>query len=140
MVAAMAIGIGRAAYERARDFVKENYMLGRPIPRYRVLTDRLARIEQRLAAARLMTWRAAWMADANLPNAREASMCKAYAAEAALEATEGAISICGAAGLLNDNFLEMWYRNIKVYDIFEGTGQIQRVIISKRIIDTLREF
>lgn len=140
MVAAMALGIARAAFERCRDFVKDNYMLGRPIARYRVLTDRLARMSQRIDAARLLTWRAAWMADANLPNAREASMCKAYAAEVALEVCESAIQICGAAGLVNDNYLEMWYRNIKVFDIFEGTGQIQRVIISKRIIDNLKEF
>ena len=140
MVAAMALGIARASYERCRDFIKENYTLGRPIARYRVITDRLAKMSQRLEAARLITWRAAWMADAGIPNTKEASMCKAYAAEAALEITEGAIQLCGTAGLMNDQYLEMWYRNIKVFDIFEGTGQIQRVIISKRIIEGLKEF
>lgn len=133
MVAALALGIGRAAYERCRDFIRENYLLGRPIARYRAITDRLARMAQRLDAARLLTWHAAYLADANQPNAKEASMCKAYAAEAALDATEGAIQLCGAAGLVSDAFLELWYRNIKVFDIFEGTGQIQRIIISKRL-------
>jgi acyl-CoA dehydrogenase len=140
MVAAMAVGIARASYERCRDFIKDNYMLGRPIARYRIITDRLAKMAQRLDAARFVTWRAAWMADAGIPNAKEASICKAYAAEVALEVTEGAIQLCGAAGLMNDEYLEMWYRNIKVFDIFEGTGQIQRVIISKRIIENLRDF
>ncbi len=140
MVAAMAVGIARASYERCRDFIKDNYMLGRPIARYRVITDRLAKMAQRLDAARLTTWRAAWMADAGIPNAKEASICKAYAAEVALEITEGAIQLCGSAGLMNDQYLEMWYRNIKVFDIFEGTGQIQRVIISKRIIEGIKEF
>ena len=74
LVAAMAIGIGRAAYEYARDFVKENYVLSRPIPRYAAIAERLARVGRGLEAARMLTWRAAWMADEGEPNAKEASM------------------------------------------------------------------
>ena len=134
MVAAMAVGIARAALERARDFVKENYLLNRPIARYRQIADLLAENWRLLEAARLMTWRAAWMADDGIPNAAEASMCKAYAAQVGQKCVTDAMQICGAAGLLNDAFLEKWFRDMKVYDIFEGTGQIQRIVISKRIL------
>ena len=134
MVAAMAIGVGRAAMERTRDFVKQNYMLGRPIARYQQIADTLATGFRRLEAARLMTWHAAWMADEGIPNAAEASMSKAYAAQVAMQCCTDAIRICGAAGLEHDAFLEMWFRDIKVFDIFEGTGEIQRVVISKRIL------
>jgi len=134
MVAAMAVGIARAALERARDFVKENYVLARPLARYRQIADLLATDFRLLEAARLMTWRAAWMADDGIPNAAEASMSKAYAAQVGQKCVTDAMQICGAAGLASDAFLEKWFRDMKVFDIFEGTGQIQRIVISKRIL------
>ncbi len=142
IVAAMAIGIGRAAYERACEFVKANYVMSRPIPRYAALAERLARIGRQLAAARMMAWRAAWLADEELPNAKEASMCKAMAGQAAIRACIEAIEICGLEGTISspDMYLEKWFRDIKVYDIFEGTGQIQRIVISKRLMPGLKAF
>lgn len=142
LVAAMAIGIGRAAYEYARDFVKDNYVLGRPIPRYAAIAERLARIGRQLAAARANTLRAAWLADNEIANAKEASMAKAAAGQAAISACVQAIEICGAHGTIAEDhrLLEKWFRDIKVYDIFEGTGQIQRIVISKRLIPDLRSF
>jgi acyl-CoA dehydrogenase len=142
MVAAMAIGIGRAAYEYARDFVKENYVLSRPVPRYAALAERLARIGRQLEAARVVTWKAAWLADQGQPNAKEASSCKAMAGGAAIRACIDAIEICGAEGTLagDHQLLEKWFRDIKVYDIFEGTGQIQRIVVSKRLIPDLKAF
>lgn len=142
LVAAMACGIGRAAYEYARDFVKEHYLIGRPIPRYAAIAERLARAGRRLAAARALVWRATYMADMNLPNAKEASMAKAAAGPAAIQACIDAIEICGAHGSLSSEhaLLEKWFRDIKVFDIFEGTGNIQRVVISKRIIANLKSF
>jgi acyl-CoA dehydrogenase len=142
LVAAMAVGIGRAAYEYARDFVKENYMLGRPIPRYAAIAERLAKVSRSLDAARMLTWKAVWMADHHRPNAKEASMSKAYAGGAAIRACIEAIEICGAHGSLATDhaLLEKWFRDIKVYDIFEGTGQIQRIVISKRLMTDLRAF
>ncbi|MCC6556909.1 MAG: acyl-CoA dehydrogenase family protein [Polyangiaceae bacterium] len=142
LIAAMACGIGRAAYEYARDFVKENYMLSRPIPRYAAIAERLARAGRRLAAARALVWRATYMADMGIPNAKEASMSKAAAGQAAIGACIDAIEICGAHGTLSSEhaLLEKWFRDIKVYDIFEGTGNIQRVVISKRIISGLKAF
>jgi acyl-CoA dehydrogenase len=134
MVGALGIGIARAAWEHARDFVRDHYMLARPIPRYAQLAQLLAQDKRLLDAARLMCWRAAWMADENLPNAKEASMAKAYAAKAAMKVCANAVQIMGAHGLEQDQLVEKWYRDIKVFDIFEGTGQIQRIVISKRIL------
>jgi acyl-CoA dehydrogenase len=134
MVGVLGIGIARAAYEYARDFVKENYMLARPIARYAQLADTLAKDKRLLDAARLMCWRAAWMADEGVPNAKEASMAKAYAAKAAMRVCADAVQVMGAHGLEQHQFVEKWYRDIKVFDIFEGTGQIQRIVISKRIL------
>lgn len=134
MVAVLGLGIARAAYEYARDFVKENYMLARPIARYAQLAETLATDKRLLDASRLMCWRAAWMADEGLPNAKEASMAKAYAARAAMKVCSDAVQIMGAHGLEQHQFVEKWYRDIKVFDIFEGTGQIQRIVISKRIL------
>lgn len=142
LVGAMALGIGRAAYEYARDFVKDNYMLGRPIPRYAAIAERLAKVGRRLEAARSLVFRATYMADANIPNAKEASMAKAAAGQAAIFACIEAIEICGAHGSLSTEhaLLEKWFRDIKVYDIFEGTGNIQRVVISKRLMTGLKAF
>jgi len=135
MVGILAVGIARAAYEYTRDFVKENYVLGRAIPRYAKLADTLAEDKRLIDASRLMCWRAAWMADEGLPNAKEASMAKAYAAKSAMKVCTDAVQIMGAHGLEQHHFVEKWYRDIKVYDIFEGTGQIQRIVISKRILN-----
>lgn len=142
LVAAMAVGIGRAAYEYARDFVKDHYVLSRPIPRYSAIAERLAKVSRGLEAARAMVWRATWMADNGQPNAKEASMSKALAGQAAIRACIEAIEICGAEGSLakDHQLLEKWFRDIKVYDIFEGTGQIQRIVISKRLISDLKSF
>jgi acyl-CoA dehydrogenase len=142
LVGAMAVGIGRAAYEYARDFVKDNYLLSRPLPRYAALAERLARTGRRLEAARMLVWRATTMADLGQPNAKEASMAKAAAGQAAIAACIEAIEICGAHGSLATEhaLLEKWFRDIKVYDIFEGTGNIQRVVISKRLMPGLKGF
>jgi acyl-CoA dehydrogenase len=142
LVAAMALGIGRAAYEYAADFVKDNYVLSRPVPRYAAIAERLAKVGRSLEAARSLTWRAAWMADNGLSNAKEASMSKAMAGQAAIKACIEAVEICGAEGSIarEHQLLEKWFRDIKVYDIFEGTGQIQRIVISKRLLSGLKSF
>ena len=142
LVAAMAVGIGRAAYEYARDFVKANYLMSRPIPRYAAIAERLARMNRRLMAARMLVYRATYMADMTMPNAKEASMAKAAAGQAAIAACIDAIEVCGAHGSLATEhaLLEKWFRDIKVYDIFEGTGNIQRIVISKRILPGLKAF
>jgi acyl-CoA dehydrogenase len=142
LVAAMALGIGQTAFDIAKEHVRAHYVLARPIPRYSQMADRLARIGQRLTAARTATWRAAWMADNGVPNAKEASMAKALGGQAAIFACTEAIEICGADGTVakEDALLEKCFRDIKVFDIFEGTGQIQRVVIAKRMFADLKAF
>ncbi len=134
VVGALAVGIARAAWEATRDFVRENYVLARPIPRYAQLATLLADGARMIDAARLLCWRAGWMADEGIPNAKEASMAKAYAAKMAMKVCADAVQVLGAHGLERSAFVEKWYRDIKVFDIFEGTAQIQRIVISKRIL------
>ena len=75
------------------------------------------------------------MGDNSLPNTKEASMAKAYAGRVATDACAACVDVMGADGLDPDAFVEKWHRDIKVYDIFEGTGQIQRIVIAKRLIE-----
>ncbi|MGH2705622.1 MAG: acyl-CoA dehydrogenase family protein [Actinomycetota bacterium] len=136
-VAAMAVGIGRAAFEYVRDWSATE------IPphsrRRQVVAARLARMERELDAARLLCRNAAWMADSGIPNSKEASMSKAYAPQAALRACVGAIEIMGPEGYSKEHLVEKWYRDIKVYDIFEGTGQINRVVIARHLLGRLED-
>jgi len=140
MVGAMAVGIARAAYEKALEYSKDQFGTARPSSRLSFNQELLARSKRRIDAARLLCWRAAWMADASVANAKEASMAKAYAARAAVDTLSDLVQVMGAAGVLNDQWVEKWFRDIKVYDIFEGTGEIQRIVISKRLIKDLKSF
>jgi acyl-CoA dehydrogenase len=134
MVGIMAVGIARAAYDYLREFVKDNLVLSRPIPRYVQIAARLGEMAREIDAARLMCWRAAWMQDEGIPNAKEASMAKAYAAKIAMGVCRDAVQLLGAHGLEKHALVEKWYRDIKVFDIFEGTAQIQRIVIARRIL------
>ncbi|MDQ4143005.1 MAG: acyl-CoA dehydrogenase family protein [Actinomycetota bacterium] len=136
-VAAMALGIGRAAYEYARDWSAEELPMDAASPRRVLIEQKLGQMKRELGAARALVWQAAWMADNKIPNSKEASMSKAYAPQAALRACIGAIQIMGPEGYSKEHLVEKWFRDIKVYDIFEGTGQIQRVIISRKILGRL---
>jgi acyl-CoA dehydrogenase len=134
-VAAMAVGIGRAAYEYARDWVVAEVPAGNS--RRPAIESKLGNMKRELDAARLLCWKAAWMADYKIPNSKEASMAKAYAPQVAMRACIGAIQIMGPEGYSKEHLVEKWFRDIKVYDIFEGTGQIQRVVISRKILGRL---
>jgi acyl-CoA dehydrogenase len=134
-VAAMAVGIGRAAYEYARDWVVAEVPAGHA--RRPAIEAKLGNMKRELDAARLLCWKAAWMADYKIPNSKEASMAKAYAPQVALRACIGAVQIMGPEGYSKEHLVEKWFRDIKVYDIFEGTGQIQRVVISRKILGRL---
>jgi acyl-CoA dehydrogenase len=136
-VAAMALGIGRAAYEYVRDWVAAELPMTTSFPRKAAIEQKLAQMKRELGAARGLVWQAAWMADNEIPNSSQASMSKAYAPQAALRACIGAIQIMGPEGYSKEHLVEKWFRDIKVYDIFEGTGQIQRVVISRKVLGRL---
>lgn len=136
-VAAMALGIGRAAYEYSRDWVAAELPMSENFTRRESIQNKLGTMKRELDAARGLVWKSAWMADQKIPNSAEASMAKAYAPQAALRACVGAIQIMGPEGYSKEHLVEKWFRDIKVYDIFEGTGQIQRVVISRKILGRL---
>jgi acyl-CoA dehydrogenase len=135
LVAVMAVGIARAAWEIARDWVRENYALSQHTARFHHLAETLAWMEREIHMARLLCWKAAWMLDLGLPNAKESSMSKAYAGSMVQKVTSKAIEVLGPEGVLANRLVEKLYRDQKVYDIFEGTGQIQRLVISRRLFE-----
>ena len=134
MVAAQAIGIARAALEFARDYAVGREAFGQPIIENQGIAFPLADLATDIDAARLLTWRAAWMAAQRRPfeNA-EGSMSKLKASEAAVRACEQAIQTMGGWGYIKDFPVEKWYRDAKLYTIFEGTSEIQRLVIGRAL-------
>jgi len=133
-VGAQAVGIARAAYEYALDYAKTREQFGRPIVENQGIAFMLADMRTKLDASRLLVWRAAWMGKNGIPfTAGEGSMCKLFAGETAVEVTEKAIQILGGNGYTRDYPVERWHRDAKIYTIFEGTSEIQRLIISRAI-------
>jgi len=133
-VAAMAVGIARAAYEYALEYAKERSQFGRPIIHNQAIAFALADMKLEIDAARLLVWRASWMGRTGKPftNA-EGSMSKLKAGEVAVWATERAIQILGGNGYTREFPVERWHRDAKIYTIFEGTSEIQRLVISRAI-------
>ena len=133
-VAAMAVGIGRAAYEYALDYAKERKQFGRAIIENQAIAFKLADMRMQVDVARLLTWRAAWMSKAGKSfDAAEGSMSKLYAGEMVVKVTEEAIQILGGAGYVKDHPVERWHRDSKIFTIFEGTSEIQRLVIARAI-------
>lgn len=134
MVAILAVGIARAAYETTCQWVKEELPRGYPAHKRRAIEDELEEIGQEIEMARFLAWRAAWMADRRIPNSKEASMSKAYAGGLIMKATAAGVRIT-APGETSEYklFLNKWFRDAKVFDIFEGTAQIQRLVIARRL-------
>ena len=132
-VAAQAVGIARAAYEYALDYTKERVQFGRPIIRNQSIAFMLADMATEIDAARLLTWRAAWLGKQRRYQHAEGSMAKLKAGRVAVWSTERAMQILGGAGYVTDHPVERWHRDAKIYDIFEGTEQIQQLVISRAI-------
>ena len=133
-VGAQAVGIARAAYEYSLDYAKERKQFGRAIIENQGIAFKLADMKMRLDAARLLVWRAAWMAATRTPfTAGEGSMSKLFAGEAAVKITEEAIQILGGYGYVREYPVERWPRDAKIYTIFEGTSEIQRLIVARAI-------
>ena len=134
LVGAQALGIARAAYEYALDYAKERSAFGRPIIMNQAIAFKLADMKMMIDAARLLVWRATWMGRNGKPFvAGEGSMSKLYAGEVAVKVTEEAIQILGGAGYVKDHPVEQWHRDSKIYTIFEGTSEIQRLVIARTI-------
>ncbi|MGH9165485.1 MAG: acyl-CoA dehydrogenase family protein [Acidimicrobiales bacterium] len=133
-VGAQALGIARAAYEFALDYARQRRQFGRAIVENQAIAFKLADMKTGIDASRLLVWRAAWMARQRQPFAAgEGSMSKLFASETALRVTGEAIQILGGYGYLRDLPVERWHRDAKIYTLFEGTSEIQRLIISRAI-------
>ncbi len=133
-VGAQALGIARAAYEYALDYAKERRQFGRAIIENQGIAFKLADMKTRVDASRLLVWRAAWMAANRKPfTSGEGSMSKLYASETAVKVTEEAIQILGGYGYVREYPVERWHRDSKIYTIFEGTSEIQRLIVARAI-------
>ena len=133
-VGAQALGIARAAYEFALEYAKEREQFGRKIVENQAIAFALADMKLEIDATRLLVWRASWMGRNGRPfeNA-EGSMSKLKAGEVAVWATERAMQILGGNGYTREFPVERWHRDAKIYTIFEGTSEIQRLVVARAI-------
>jgi alkylation response protein AidB-like acyl-CoA dehydrogenase len=133
-VAAMAVGIGRAAVEYATEYARNRVQFGHPIGQNQAIAFMLADMQASVDAARLLTWRAAWMArNGKSFDHAEGSMCKLVAGETAVRVTDQAMQILGGNGYTREFPVERWHRDAKIFTIFEGTSEIQRMIIGRAL-------
>lgn len=137
-VAAQSVGMARAAYDAALAYAKERRTFGKPIIEHQAVGFRLADMATSLQAAELMVLHAARLRDAGQPCLKEASMAKLFASEMAEQVCSSAIQIHGGYGYSNDFAVERIYRDARVCTIYEGTSDIQRLVIGRRIADEPR--
>ncbi|MCZ4282973.1 acyl-CoA dehydrogenase [Kiloniella laminariae] len=133
-IASQSIGMARSAYQAARRYAKERKTFGKAIAEHQAVAFRLADMATRLQAAELMVLEAARLRDAGLPCLKEASMAKLFASEMAEQVCSDAIQVHGGYGYLRDYEVERIYRDVRVCQIYEGTSDIQRLIISRQIL------
>ena len=134
-VAIQAVGIARAALEFATDYAKERVAFGVPIAQHQSIQNHLADMATAVEASRLLVHKAAWLAASGQPFTKaEGSMSKLMAGETAVKVTETAVQILGGYGYIKDFPVEKWYRDSKIYTIFEGTSEIQRMVIARALL------
>lgn len=133
-VGAAALGIARASYEYALQYAQERKQFGKPIIKQQAIAFKLADMATEIEAARLLIWKAAWLVKNKLPFSRgEASMAKLFAGDVAVKTANEAIQILGGYGYTKEFPVEKWARDAKIYQIWEGTAEIQRLVISRLI-------
>ena len=132
-IAAQAVGIGRAAFEAARDYAGERKAFGQSIREFQGVSFMLADMATGLDASRLMTQRAAWLKDHGFRHTQEASMAKLFASEHTAKITHDAIQVFGGYGYSKDYPVERYFRDARVTEIYEGTSEIQRIVISRQL-------
>ena len=133
--AAAALGVARAAFEYARDYARDRTAFGVPIGRHQAVAFKLADMAIEIEAARALLWRAGWLATSGRQLAlAEGSMAKCLTADVAVRCCTEAIQILGGHGYVRDHPVEKWYRDAKLYQIWEGTNEIQRLVIARAIM------
>jgi alkylation response protein AidB-like acyl-CoA dehydrogenase len=136
-IAAQAVGIAQAAYDVAREYAKERHAFGRPISDFQAIQHKLADMATEIDAARLLTHRAAWLRQNDLPHTEAGAKAKLFASEMARRQTGEAIQILGGYGYTKEFPVERYYRDAKITEIYEGTSEIQRLVIARAILSHL---
>ena len=132
-IGALSVGIARGALEDSIEYAKQREQFGRPIGKFQAIQWMIADMATNIDAARLLVYRAAFLEDNNLPFSREASMAKLFASEMAMNSTRKAIQIFGGYGYTEEYPVERYFRDVKLMEIGEGTSEVQRIVISKRL-------
>jgi len=133
-IGAFAVGCARSAMEYSIDYAKKREVFGRPIDRYQAIQFKIAEMYKDIEAARLLTHKAAWEADQGMDNNLSSAIAKAFASDVAMNVTTEAIQIFGGYGYLRTYPVEKLFRDAKLYQIYEGTSEIQRIVISRFIM------
>jgi acyl-CoA dehydrogenase len=134
-VGSAAVGIARAALEAAVRYSKERVQFGKPIATQQAIQFMMADMATMISAARLLCWHAAWLHDHGQRNTRESAMAKCFAGDVAMRVTTDAVQILGGYGYMREYSVERYMRDAKLHQIFEGTNQIQRLVIARQLLE-----
>jgi alkylation response protein AidB-like acyl-CoA dehydrogenase len=137
-IAAQALGIAQAAYDVARAYAKERRTFGKPIAEHQAIQWKLADMATEIDAARLLVYRAAWLKEQGRPHSEEGAKAKLFASEMARRQTAEAIQILGGYGYTKEFPVERYYRDAKITEIYEGTSEIQRLVIARSVLGLRR--
>jgi alkylation response protein AidB-like acyl-CoA dehydrogenase len=133
-IAALSVGLAQGAFEAARSYAKERRQFGQPIAAFQAIQWKLADNATRIEAARLLTYRAAYLRDRGGRTTRESSIAKLFASEAAVKAADDCVQIHGGYGFVKDYPAEKYFRDVKLLTIGEGTSEIQRLVIARQLL------
>jgi butyryl-CoA dehydrogenase len=133
-IAAQALGIAEGAFERSLAYAKERKQFGQPISELQAIQFKLADMYTRIETSRLVVYRSAWLKDNKKPYAADSALCKLHASETATFVTKEAIQIHGGYGYVSEYEVERMYRDAKITEIYEGTSEVQRLIISRNLL------
>ena len=133
-IAAQATGIAEAAFRYATDYAAQRTTFGKPIAEHQAVAFKLADMQTKIRASRLLTYEAAWMRDGGMRVTEAGARAKLYASQAANEVTYDAVQVLGGYGYMKDHPVERYYRDARVTEIYEGTSEIQRLVISRGIL------
>jgi alkylation response protein AidB-like acyl-CoA dehydrogenase len=133
-IGALAVGLARAAMDAAIAYAKQRQAFGQPIANFQMIQAILADMSIKIETARLITWKAAWLVDNGQRASLESAIAKCYASDIAMQVTTDAVQVFGGYGYMRDYPVEKFMRDAKLIQIYEGTNQIQRVVIARQLL------
>jgi alkylation response protein AidB-like acyl-CoA dehydrogenase len=133
-IAALGVGLAQGAYEAAAGYTAQRKQFGRAISSFPSIRERLAEHASRVEAARLLTYRAAWLKDQGRRMTLESAMAKLYSSEIAVQAAEDCVQMHGGYGFVKDYPAEKYFRDVKLLTIGEGTSEVQRLVIARQLL------